>query len=76
MAVSLDPSLYLGVISGCIYPFLFWIIHRQEGTFKAISNLDRRMDLMEKRTACLITLHSTHHPEDKGTIAEACGVPA
>lgn len=73
MAASLDPSLILGVVTGGIYPLMFWVIGRQERTFKAIKKVDDRIDVMEKRTACLITLHTTHHPEDKGTIAEACG---
>lgn len=74
MAFSLDPSLVLGVITGCIYPFMIYVIHRQDGIFKAIKKVDDRMDTMDKRSTCLITLHLQHHPEDKGIIEEACGV--
>ena len=74
MPFSLDASLVLGVITGGIYPLMFWVIGRQERTFKAIKKVDDRMDAIEKRTTCLVTLHLQHHKEDRGIIEEACGV--
>jgi len=28
---------------------------------------------IQAKVACLVAIHLTHHPEDKGTIDEACG---
>jgi hypothetical protein len=74
MAVPLDASLVLGLVTGGIYPLMFWVIGRQERTFKAIKKVDDRIDVMDKRSTCLITLHLQHHPEDRGIIEEACKV--
>jgi len=51
----------------------FALIGAVGGLYPLIGGLYYLHYRIQAKVACLVAIHLTHHPEDKGTIDEACG---